>query len=156
MVAARMDRRQQELQNYALAEAAAHGDLLRVEATLDMGADANCRYQGFTPLYLAAMKDHHRVVQCLLRRGARTEVVCNKRRTAIMIAASRGRLKTVEVLLAFKANVDVKDERGATAWHLAVRNGHEGVAEMLRVAQKVISVPRTTLLLSKLRTSSPA
>ncbi|KAG9407976.1 Glycerophosphocholine phosphodiesterase [Aphanomyces cochlioides] len=138
--------------NYALVEGAAKNDLFKVEEALKNSADIDCRYQGFTALYFACMKGYSKIVHYLLHHGARTDIVCNKQRTAIMIAASRGRTKAVELLLQYNANVHRKDERGVTARELALRNGHEDIASMLQIAEAA-NMPRTELLLHRLAKS---
>ncbi|ETW07680.1 hypothetical protein H310_02138 [Aphanomyces invadans] len=133
--------------NYALIEAAAKNDIDKLDAALELGAEVDCRYQGFTPLYLAVMKGFTKVAHRLLLRGANVEAMCNKRRTAIMIAASRGRLMCVELLLDHHANVHRQDEGGETAKQLALRNGHEGVAALLQDAEYA-TLPRNSRLMA--------
>ncbi|ETV86196.1 hypothetical protein, variant [Aphanomyces astaci] len=96
--------------NYSLVEGAAMNDIAKLDAALEQGAEVDCRYEGFTPLYLAVMKGYTKAARRLLLHGAGTETLCNKHRTAIMIAASRGQKRSVKLLLEHHADVHRTDE----------------------------------------------
>ena len=52
-------------------------------------------------------------------------------RTALHVAAAKGRLKVVEYLLSAKADADPVGKKGATPLILAAKNGHTGIVQAL-------------------------
>jgi hypothetical protein len=103
------------------------------------GADADKALTGpgFTPLMIAASHGHTDVVGRLTAapgvdvNKARTDTGC----TALYIAAQKGHLHVVERLLA-EPGLNVNQARwdGATPLSIAILEGHQDVAQMLRAA----------------------
>ncbi|KAM7380197.1 hypothetical protein PAMP_003510 [Pampus punctatissimus] len=93
-----------------------------------MGSDiAGCKdAKDRTPLHAAAFSGHVDCVQLLLSHDAPVDAVDQSGRTALMMAAEKGRVEALEVLLtSASANLSLIDKDGNTALHLACSNGKE-------------------------------
>ena len=103
----------------ALALAIKKGDIERVKALLEIGADVNMRgsrnsqSERFTPLFWACVKGHLEIVQLLLDRGA---------------------------------DIDVKNNYG-TALYWACKQGHPEIAQLLLETGAKVNFPRSSALL---------
>jgi uncharacterized protein len=108
--------------------AVARGFTKVASVLLDQSLDVNARYgNDLTALMWAAghedgagSSDVADVVTLLIDRGARLDDQDNRGRTALMIAASLGHEKAVDVLLAHGADRSLRDKAGKTAADLAV------------------------------------
>ena len=120
----------------ALDEAVAAAELDVVLALLEAGADANRPGRdGLPPLHRAAMGGDARVVLALLNRSAQPDRTDeNKGNTALMLAANRGYVDIVRLLLGHDARVDVVAKDGWTALQAAEMIGDGAVADVLRDA----------------------
>lgn len=102
----------------ALTIAAIQGDVARVEAMLDGGADPNARaWLGLTPL-AAAMRScrmNADVLVALLASGADIEARSGVGATPLMIAWQNGRTDLAEVLLDAGANGEARNMYGDSA-----------------------------------------
>lgn len=113
-----------------LCYAVARGFTSVAGALLDQSVDVNARYgNDLTALMWAAGHDDGAgsndigdVITLLIARGARLNDQDNRGRTALMIAASLGHEKAVEVLLAHGADRSMRDKSGKTAADLAVND----------------------------------
>tara|TARA_R110000787_G_scaffold52576_3_gene123791 strand:- start:142 stop:714 length:573 start_codon:yes stop_codon:yes gene_type:complete len=76
--------------------------------------------------------------ETLLGKGHFTEVVDEKRRTPLILAASRGHEDLVDALVRFRANVNAADEFGNTALFYAASGDHIGIIEILLEAEAAI------------------
>ena len=109
-----------------------------VERLLQAGANVNypCRRTGFSALHLAANLNYTKVMQLLLRHGAKIDARAdeyNFTMTPLMLAASfSGNIDAIELLVKFGADIDAithkaKDittlGRGGTALHFAAEAG---------------------------------
>ena len=107
--------------------AAARGSDRIVAALLDRGIDPNARYGAdLTALMWAAgyadtapADGALRTVRLLLSRGAKLDLVDDRGRSALMIAAQLGHADIVEALLDAGAEKTLKDKSGKTARDLA-------------------------------------
>jgi len=93
-----------------------HNDLPDVEKLLASGIDVNIRDDnGKTPLYIACEKNVDiKIVEKLLIAGAKTNIR-DKKGVAPLLQAAINRSKTlIELLLDHKADIDAKDNNGAT------------------------------------------
>lgn len=106
-----------------------------VDALLAKGGDPNFKtYGGMTPLMYAASNRHGNVycLKKLLSMGVAPNATDNRRRTALMFAATQRNPEFVRLLLAYGANVNARDSRGGTALFYAVRlNENVEVCRML-------------------------
>jgi ankyrin repeat protein len=105
-----------------LIDAVRRGDLAAVEALLDADPRALGRgdAQGMTPLLWAAFQGDAELTRVLLERGADPEVKASCGATALMLAAERGHLAVVR-LLVVPADADARGEalrKAASAGHL--------------------------------------
>jgi uncharacterized protein len=107
----------------------------QVQAALAAGANPNAtdKTSGENVLALSAARDSSSIVELLLGAGADP----NGRKTCqwpLDAASGRGNLESVRLLLAAGAEVDARDEDGATALGAAAAAGHLPVVEALLAA----------------------
>jgi ankyrin repeat protein len=119
-----------------LGEAAAAGHVDSVLALLEAGADPNPPGQdALPPLHRAAMAGKSGVALALLAQGAAPNAIDPETgNTALMLAANRGFLDIVRLLLAHGAEVDIVAKDGWTALQAAEMIGDEETAALLRAA----------------------
>ncbi|XP_046555225.1 ankyrin repeat domain-containing protein 50-like, partial [Haliotis rubra] len=142
--------------NSPLHDACKKGDLGRVRHILSRGlVDINSRddTKGRTPLMVAALKRHSRIVEFLLRKGANVSHVdtngddvlywacsgghdivdINSRgrygRTPLMTAAYYGQREAFDVLVSSGCRTDLVEDQGHTILHLACLGGRMEMAE---------------------------
>jgi ankyrin repeat protein len=126
----------------ALMTAARTGKVGPVKLLLDGGAKVNAKdRKGQTALMWAAAEGHADVVSALLASGAEFKGALPSGFTPLLFAAREGRIEVARVLLKAGADVngavDVKrpvprgPKPGSSALHLAVENGHFGLAVAL-------------------------
>ena len=81
---------------------------------------------------LAASNNHGGIVELLLQHGADIDHVdTTKGWTALMRAAKRGHVETVDVLVDYGADVTLRDHGGRDAREWAGQVGHEAVLARL-------------------------
>ncbi|XP_063705994.1 ankyrin repeat and KH domain-containing protein mask-like isoform X2 [Culicoides brevitarsis] len=120
--------------NTALTLACFQGRHEVVSLLLDRKANVEHRAKtGLTPLMEAASGGYIEVGRVLLDKGADVNAapVPSSRDTALTIAADKGHLKFVELLLMRNAAVEVKNKKGNSPLWLAANGGHLGVVELL-------------------------
>lgn len=120
--------------NTALTLACFQGRHEVVSLLLDRKANVEHRAKtGLTPLMEAASGGYIEVGRVLLDKGADVNAapVPSSRDTALTIAADKGHLKFVDLLLARSAAVEVKNKKGNSPLWLAANGGHLGVVEAL-------------------------
>ena len=120
--------------NTALTLACFQGRNEVVSLLLDRKANVEHRAKtGLTPLMEAASGGYIEVGRVLLDKGADVNAapVPSSRDTALTIAADKGHLKFVELLLSRCAAVEVKNKKGNSPLWLAANGGHLGVVEAL-------------------------
>uniref|UniRef100_A0A1A9WY66 K Homology domain-containing protein n=1 Tax=Glossina brevipalpis TaxID=37001 RepID=A0A1A9WY66_9MUSC len=120
--------------NTALTLACFQGRHEVVSLLLDRKANVEHRAKtGLTPLMEAASGGYIEVGRVLLDKGADVNAapVPTSRDTALTIAADKGHLKFVELLLLRGAAVEVKNKKGNSPLWLAAHGGHLSVVEIL-------------------------
>jgi ankyrin repeat protein len=108
-----------------LVEAAARGDLARVQALLQAGAaieqrDAN----GRTAVLAATAGNHVDVVRALVARGANVNAQDHQKDSAFLLAGARGYTEIVRATLAAGADVKLPNRFGGNALIPACERGH--------------------------------
>uniref|UniRef100_A0A8C9LFL8 Scaffold protein ILK n=1 Tax=Pavo cristatus TaxID=9049 RepID=A0A8C9LFL8_PAVCR len=96
------------------------------ENDLNQGDD-----HGFSPLHWACREGRSNVVDMLIMRGARINVMNRGDDTPLHLAASHGHRDIVQKLIQFKADINAVNEHGNTPLHYACFWGHDTVAEDL-------------------------
>ncbi|XP_010726047.1 integrin-linked protein kinase [Meleagris gallopavo] len=86
---------------------------------------------GFSPLHWACREGRSNVVDMLIMRGARINVMNRGDDTPLHLAASHGHRDIVQKLVQFKADINAVNEHGNTPLHYACFWGHDTVAEDL-------------------------
>ncbi len=121
----------------ALMHAARVGHEELVNLLLNHGADVNAQADdGWTALMRAAVKDHEAIVKILLRHGARVDLRDEGKATALHWAGRKGHLVIIKALLDAGADPTVQDDHGRTPMIVAMAEGHNDAALMLRRAEK--------------------
>jgi ankyrin repeat protein len=122
--------------NEEFAMAAKHGDMGRVQALLQQGANVNAvdRQFGATALMWAAHEGHTDIVRLLLASGASIDAQQSLGRTALWYTAQQGRIGPAEILIAAGANVDLASKDGKTPRDIALERGHRDIADLLTKA----------------------
>ncbi|XP_015377737.1 PREDICTED: ankyrin repeat domain-containing protein 17-like isoform X3 [Diuraphis noxia] len=120
--------------NTALTLACFQGRHEVVSLLLDRKANVEHRAKtGLTPLMEAASGGYVEVGRVLIDKGADVNAnpVPSSRDTALTIAADKGHVRFVELLLEKNAHVEVKNKKGNSPLWLAANGGHLGVIELL-------------------------
>ncbi|XP_048343935.1 ankyrin repeat and SOCS box protein 14 [Sphaerodactylus townsendi] len=86
---------------------------------------------GDSPLFIAVQHDSYEIASLLLQFGAKVNLQCVNKRTALHEAAKLGRKSMVEFLLWSKADPDPRSSYGFTPLALAAQNGHTEILEIL-------------------------
>uniref|UniRef100_A0A671NGT5 Serine/threonine-protein phosphatase 6 regulatory ankyrin repeat subunit B-like n=1 Tax=Sinocyclocheilus anshuiensis TaxID=1608454 RepID=A0A671NGT5_9TELE len=88
--------------------------------------------KGRTPLHAAAFAGHIDCVQLLLAHSASVDDVDQSGLSALIMAAEKGRVEVLEALLtSANVNLNLTDQKGNTALHLACSNGMEECALLI-------------------------
>ncbi|XP_078583877.1 uncharacterized protein LOC144866390 [Branchiostoma floridae x Branchiostoma japonicum] len=129
-----------ETKEEALAEAAQHGDTVRVKQLLEEGVNPNYTYNFFkqTSLHRAAENGHHETVSVLLTAGADVNTQDGSGMTPLYRAVLLGHHETVSALLTAGADVNTQDWSQRTPLHrAAVNDHHETVSALLAAGADV-------------------
>ena len=97
--------------------AAVEGDLKKVEAFLNDGANVNAKgwESNRTALMWASLRGHLDVVRLLLEKGADVNARDANGETALLSASGKGGLAVVKLLLEKGADINARDKKGRNA-----------------------------------------
>lgn len=123
----------------ALGRAAAMGRTETVRILVEKGANIERGgNHGSTPLMYASSQGHLQIVRLLLKKGSQVNAQDEDGDTALAYAAIRDAPKDVlNELIAAHADVRHRNKRGKTAEELALENGHQEIAELIREAGRL-------------------
>jgi len=118
----------------ALHVAAAEGHVAMAELLMEKGADPNAEDEfGITPLHMSVNSRHDLCSDALVRHGAHFGAKFDQARH-LCVAASEGDVDHLERLVKYRCDVNVKDDLGRTALHVAAASLTEpAVSFLLRV-----------------------
>ena len=116
--------------------AARAGNLVRVIAAVDGGADVNAASDanGYTPLIWASSRGHTEIVRLLLEAAATVDARANDGQTALMRASDYGYADVATYLVRAGADVNAQSNKGITALRLATLKGQSEIIELLQEA----------------------
>lgn len=83
-------------------------------------------------LHAAVAKDNEELVRLFLKNGANPDLSQTQGVTPLHSAAHRGNLEIVRLLLSHGADAALKMDNGDDAYTIAMRDGHEAVAALLK------------------------
>ncbi len=117
------------------AEAGRTGDVRRL---ISLGADPNARFEGATPLYLAAVQGEYQCASVLLQAGASPNEESHGRRSGLPLAAAaaHANLAVAELLVQHGADPLLRESSGSTPLDWARgwdedHDSHRAVEELL-------------------------
>ncbi|XP_026785883.3 transient receptor potential cation channel, subfamily N, member 1 [Pangasianodon hypophthalmus] len=136
-------------------------DVLIIRTLMEYNADitAATRQMGETPIHYCARVGNVAVLQEMVNNVPSNclQTAINKQdktgRSPLMLAAERGHMAVVKLLLQSNARVDVFDEEGKSALHLAAEQGREDIADIL-LSYKAFVNAKTKLGLTPLHLSA--
>ncbi|KAF5655423.1 ankyrin protein [Fusarium sp. NRRL 25303] len=114
----------------AVAIAALYGHTDMVKYLLEQGLDIEAEGQFGTPLRSACLMNRRSTVEELLKRGANINTE-ERKGNALYVAAAKGHVDIVRILLDEDADLHQKTGSCGTALHAAAYHGHRKVVEML-------------------------
>lgn len=116
----------------ALHKAAWNGRLEAASLLVQKGANINAQdIRGYTPLYLAVLRRHNRVVEFLAAEGADLNAQDIFGATALHAAAAVGNLEGVNILLEYGADCNQIDGAGCNPLFFALKYGQDECTQLL-------------------------
>jgi ankyrin len=114
-----------------------------VQTLVENGANVNCHtscLNNATPLHIAVLKNNEDVIKTLLKSGADPTLFCSYNQTPLHWASAYGNLQSLKIMETYGADLSIQmnDESGYQAIHLAAGSGHMTVVEWF--LEKGISV----------------
>ncbi len=135
-----------------LIAAAGNGQFNVTKMLIADGADVNAKSNSYeeSALYFSVEKDFWKVTKYLIAKGADVDAQSDYGITPLMNAAGSGSKKCVEVLLANKADENIKDYEGWTALIYAVR-GVEDFEDIPEAELEKMGKPQKKLYMQKVK-----
>lgn len=118
----------------ALYYAAKNGKLALLHASLQAGAQVDCKFQGCSALMMAAIHGNEAEVKALLQVGTDKESRDYQLFTPIGRAAEYGQTDVVRALIAAHVDVDAPNFRAQTPLMFSITRGHFRITEALVAA----------------------
>ncbi|XP_071636453.1 uncharacterized protein [Temnothorax longispinosus] len=118
------------IKSLSLAVLAGYSDIVEILLKNKILVNTKITDMKFTLLHLAAKRGHKDIVNALIARGAYIDAITICDLTPLCFAAHGGYEEVVKILIASKANVNIKSYDG-TPLHLAAKNGHDKVVKVL-------------------------
>ncbi|XP_028928249.1 double zinc ribbon and ankyrin repeat-containing protein 1 isoform X2 [Ornithorhynchus anatinus] len=119
------------------------GSVSLIEELLDEGADPNCKNSEDRPvLTVAVLNMHHEAIPILVQKGADIDQPSGPlRNTALHEATLLEGVKCIEVLLGCNASIKKKNEKGMSAYDLALKTGNDQIISLFaaRLGQGMLS-----------------
>jgi ankyrin repeat protein len=115
----------------ALVEAVSRNDETAVTTMLQSGGDPNERRFGTTGLHLAAEWGFTRIVELLLKGGAKSDAVDNYQRTPLIWATLNGHSDVAHLLIAAGGDLSWRDEEGNSALSNAAADNDKELVKLL-------------------------
>ena len=106
-----------------------------IQLLLDFKADINAFQTWKSPLHVAIIQNDRKATKILLKNGANPNLTSNPhdlRFIPLHIGISIQHFDIVELLIAYNADLNLKDHRGLTSMHMAI---HTRNARMMRLLQ---------------------
>lgn len=116
----------------ALMVAALQGHTEIVRLMLEHKVDPN--QPGWNALHYAAFENRADIAALLIAAGAQVNALAPNGQSALMLAAKRGHLETVRILVGAKADLDLADAEEGTALTMARKANQSEVAQFLERA----------------------
>ena len=101
-----------------------------VKLLLESGADVN-KPRHLSPLIMAIWGDYLKITKLLIEAGADVNIRNNNHSTPLMTASFLGKKEIVRLLLEAGANPDLKDDKGRTAFDIAIEREHLDTAALI-------------------------
>lgn len=116
-----------------LQEAAAEGNVLRVQTFLEQGVSVQAaNAKGITPIFIAVKHDHPDVITLLLEHGAAMNDAREDGVTPLFVAVQEGRRDVLAPLLEKGADVNSHGRIGdVTPLHIGAYRGDQGIVTLL-------------------------
>ncbi len=128
-----INRAEMEENSKALLQASLDGDKDAVMSLVRRNCNINFKGDGgITPLIGATEKGHIGIAKYLLRYGAHVNArKASNSRTPLMIACRNNNSEMVKLLMMFKANVDLRDYYGLSAFDIAISGNNKEILMIL-------------------------
>ncbi|CAG9534883.1 unnamed protein product [Cercopithifilaria johnstoni] len=131
-------------ENTALHYAISHGNFDVVSILLDSRV-CNLNHAnkaGYTAMMLASLCDatdevEAAVIHRLFQLGDVNAQAIQHGQTALMLAASHGKMNTTKLLIDCQADLNIQDEEGSTALMCAAEHGHKEIVKLLLLQQDI-------------------
>jgi len=128
-----------------LSWAALHGNAELIRLLLQYDAEINTMSKGFTPLANAIKSRHHAAAEVLIKQGATLTNVNNHEHSALHIAAWKGQLSIITLLIAQGVDINIQDTLfGFTPLYHAILEGQYDSVKILLDNEANVNLVSTT------------